>query len=853
MPSPRRTRRLLRAAAGLGLLGGWIACGPGGCSSEAGPSAAGNGGADAPSLTVGEGAAALGEGFAVWESNRTGEWRLWTRRLDGSGLRQVVPDEAGSQHCCPHLSPDGTRLVYLSQAGDWDEYPDEGHPGELRLRSLADGSERVLVPDARTYGWGNRAAVWRSDREIIYIARDGRTHLLDLSTGASRPLTREPREELAWLIDATLSHATTGKPSFSVYDPRGRRVLQRQETGGCEPYFSHDGRWGYWIAGGGGPLDRIDLATREAATLVAKNDPRLGKGYLYFPMLSRDGRLLAFGASDGGHDHFKSDYDVFAFPTDPDTLEITGPPIRLTDDPATDRYPDVFLEPLPLGRHRGEAPFAVEIEPPAGASGALAWDWGDGGRDRGRAGRRVYTEPGTYTVTATPAGGGEGGEPLRGLVVVEEARPPRVAGHELREGGRELRVSFDEPVERGEGFAATLGSGLSVTGTRFDAGGRVLVLELAETLVRPDRLTLRGVVDRAQRPNPMPEAALDVAPPAWPATREDLVFLWRTGNSPNLVHDPEAGADRTYTLESFGRAHLDHYFRMRLGDGAFAAPKEAGERILEATTASNELTLEATLTPRAASVEGLGRIVTFSSGASRRNFTLGQEGRNLVLRVRTGPTGPNADRPQVTLWPVTPGEPVHVVATYTPGRLRVYRNGELAMETGDVRGSFGMHWRRGRLVFGDEWGGGGAWPGTLEGVAIYSRALDPETAREGWLRYRRLLEARPEVPRTVVRARLAERSKIPTLSEISPYRQALAVYEYEVLDAVRGRPAGDRIRVARWVILDGDTLLEARLRPGHEERLTLEPFTANPQLEGLFLSDTLGGEAQGQLYYLVEP
>lgn len=849
MSSSSRSHPTLRAAAGLCLLAGWMACGPGSCSSEADPSKGGDGAGAGTALAVGEGAAALGEGFAVWESNRTGDWRIWYRRLDGSGLRQLVPDEPGRQHCCPHLSPDGTRLVYLSQAGDWDEYPDEGHPGELRLRSLADGEERLLVPDARTYGWGNRAAVWRSDRELIHIGRDGRTHLLDVESGASRPLTQEPREELAWLIDPTLSHATTGKPSFSVYQPEGRRVLQRRETGGCEPYFSHDGRWGYWIAGGGGPIDRIDLATREAATLVEKNDPRLGKGYLYFPMLSRDGRLLAFGASDGGHDHFRSDYDVFAFPTDPDTLEIVGPPLRLTDDPATDRYPDVFLAPLPLGRHRGEAPFTVEISPRPSPD-PMDWDWGDGTRDRGAAGRHVFTEPGTYRLTAEPAKGE--GPTLRGLVVVEEARPPRVAGHELREGGRELRVSFNEPVERGEGFAASLESGLGVSGTRLDAGGRVLVLELAETLSRPDRLTLRGVVDRAERPNRMAETGLDVAPPSWPASRDDLVFLWRTGDSPNLVHDPVAGADRTYTLDSFGRAHLDHSFRMRLGDGAFAAPKEASERLLEAAKASNELTLEATLTPRAAAPQGLRRIVTFSSGENRRNVTLGQEGRNLVLRLRTGPTGPNADRPQVTLWELTPGETVHAVVTYTPGRLRAYRNGELAVESDAVRGSFGMHWRSGRLVFGEEWGGGGEWPGTLEGVALYSRALAPETARESWLRYRRLLEARPEMSRTVVRARLADRSKIPTLSEISPYRQALAVYAYEVLETVRGRAAGDRVRVARWVILDGDTLPEARFRPGHEERLTLEPFADNPQLEGVFLSDTLGGGG-GPLYYAVEP
>ena len=36
--------------------------------------------------------AELGGGFVVWESNRTGSWRLWVARLDGTGLRQLIPD-----------------------------------------------------------------------------------------------------------------------------------------------------------------------------------------------------------------------------------------------------------------------------------------------------------------------------------------------------------------------------------------------------------------------------------------------------------------------------------------------------------------------------------------------------------------------------------------------------------------------------------------------------------------------------------------------------------------------------------------------------------------------------------------
>ena len=54
-------------------------------------------------------------GLVTWESNRSGAWRIWTRRLEGSPARQLSPDEPGRQHCCAHLSPDGSKLVYLSR------------------------------------------------------------------------------------------------------------------------------------------------------------------------------------------------------------------------------------------------------------------------------------------------------------------------------------------------------------------------------------------------------------------------------------------------------------------------------------------------------------------------------------------------------------------------------------------------------------------------------------------------------------------------------------------------------------------------------------------------------------------
>jgi hypothetical protein len=298
---------------------------------------------------------------------------------------------------------------------------------------------------------------------------------------------------------------------------------------------------------------------------------------------------------------------------------------------------------------------------------------------------------------------------------------------------------------------------------------------------------------------------------------------------------------------------------MVLGGGGYGAAEAAGDRLLRDASRSNELTLEATVTPAAAETDGLSRIVTFSGGPGARNLTLGQQGRHLVMRIRTGPTGENADRPQVRLFPIEAGKAVHVVVTYVPGVLTAYRNGERFLESRDIQGGLNR-WRRFPLAFGAEPGGVGDWSGTLEGVAIYSRLLDPREVRENFLRYRDIYTGRSRgeraeetgaAGRLIVRATLEETSATPTLREISPYRVALATYAWRVEEVLQGEgaAAGDRLRVAHWVLLDGERTPAAALRPGAVRRLALEPFAANPQLEPHYLSETLRAPPSGPLWF----
>jgi hypothetical protein len=312
-------------------------------------------------------------GFVVWESNRGGDWSIWTRRLESPATRRLSPNEPGRQHCCGHLSPDGNRLVYLSRAIPNDQYPEMEIAGDLRLLNLNNGKERTLVGDARPYGWGNRAAVWRNDSEVIYIDGQGRTQLLNVTSGNRSTLVSEPQGMLAWLFDPTLRSAVRGSPSFSPYDAASGKIDERKRLQGCEPYFSFDGRFGFWVEGAGGPIRAIDLKTRETSTVLEHLDPRIpgSQRYAYFPMLSRDGRMFAFGASNGDHDHFKSNYDIFVAPIDPQSLQLLGRPMRMTSHPASDRYPDVHVETLDLDRWKNQAtegPVAPPAPPKATAS-----------------------------------------------------------------------------------------------------------------------------------------------------------------------------------------------------------------------------------------------------------------------------------------------------------------------------------------------------------------------------------------------------------------------------------------------------------------------------------------------------
>lgn len=639
----------------------------------------------------------LGSGFVVWESNRTGDWRIWTCRLDGSGTRQISPDEHERDHFCPHISPGGEAIAYLSYPKGLSGYGGEFNEGqytEMRMMDPDGGGDRSVVRDARAADvGGHRAIVWIDDLNLVYCDPSGRALELNLATGRRTQRTAGG----GYLINATRT-AAFKKVVFPPYNPDSPRIAGQKSFKGCEPYVTHDGKWGFWMNGGGGPVNRIRLDTGEVSPIMERGDDRLPRerNQIYFPMVSRCGNLFAIGASSSGqHDHNKSDYDIFVAPMDPETLELTGRPARYTFDEGTDRYPDVHLE---------------------------------------RAGIK------TAAVDSAP--------------VVEIVGVPQPA----------------------------------------------------------------------------------VSPETWPTSREGLVFLFQTDEKRNEVR-VATGETVAANFEKRGRARFDHDFAMVVDGGACLAPD--ADQLLAACRESNQLTIEVTINSTSATEPGPARIVSFSESSGSRNFTLGQNLDELVLRLRTPKTGPNGLNPEVSLGRIEAGRRHHLTVTYRPGTLIAYLDGKEVSRTDLVTGDF-SNWSPQRLIFGDEYDGSCDWKGSLEGIALYSRALPPGEVADNARQYAALIAARPNVDSVRVKAELVEISRFPTLEEISPYREALVTARYEVKEVIEGQLDSLQLLVAHWALLDGEPQPIKTLKPGAEVTLWLEPLEANRQLKSTVRRDDFG-------------
>ncbi|MBO0929880.1 SdrD B-like domain-containing protein [Fibrella aquatilis] len=149
----------------------------------------------------------------------------------------------------------------------------------------------------------------------------------------------------------------------------------------------------------------------------------------------------------------------------------------------------------------------------------------------------------------------------------------------------------------------------------------------------------------------------------------------------------------------------------------------------KSTVLGTGLTLEAWVQPAATTgVTGPARIMTLSTGTGSRDFLLGQDGANYVVRVRTdaapNTTTPdlNGTSPQLNIGGVSTTAPQHVVFTRdAAGNEAVYLNG-VSVYTGTRPGTF-SNWEDALLTIGNEVSYDRPWSGTIYLAAVYNRGI----------------------------------------------------------------------------------------------------------------------------------
>jgi len=283
------------------------------------------------------------KGFVVWESNRSGKWELYRINTDGSGFKQLT--QLGKDNRLPYSdymrarpSPDGKTILF--------GYGKQRKPAEVWLVPSQGGKARKLTV-------GNPLN-WSTDGKEIYFVRDYKVWRYELESGkesqvhkARVPVSGSKGSMVADIrpdLQAAVFRAS--KNEYFVFG-KGKTL---KSTKGCEPGFSKDAKFMYWVEG---PKDfRVwDIANNKERKFLGQ--PPVKKwNYTYFPTVSVDSRWIAYGASPSQHSHSTSDYEIYL--QELEDWEPVGRPVRLSWHKKTDRWPSVFIEKTLVERKRIE-------------------------------------------------------------------------------------------------------------------------------------------------------------------------------------------------------------------------------------------------------------------------------------------------------------------------------------------------------------------------------------------------------------------------------------------------------------------------------------------------------------------
>ena len=292
----------------------------------------------------------------------------------------------------------------------------------------------------------------------------------------------------------------------------------------------------------------------------------------------------------------------------------------------------------------------------------------------------------------------------------EKLRPEAKADADVMEGSAPLTVTFSAAGNLQHHW--DFGDGT----TSDESNPTHIYEELGQYTVILQVTDVEGVTaTTGMTINVLPAAPADIGTHTeFPGSRDGLVFLWH------------ATLEDRNEIEARGGVSIAEDGQMDLAGGAFLA-NNVNDSLLAACQQSNQLTVECLVTIDNLKQDGPARIISFSKDITHRNFTLGQDGNRIAMRIRTPRTGENGLGGEFSFGQIEAEVPTHVIVSYFPGNVYCYVDGKLVYTGNGIQGNF-SNWELYPLIFGDEASGGRNWEGKLSHVAIYSRFIGLEEA-----------------------------------------------------------------------------------------------------------------------------
>ncbi|MDT0629915.1 LamG domain-containing protein [Alteromonas sp. W364] len=169
---------------------------------------------------------------------------------------------------------------------------------------------------------------------------------------------------------------------------------------------------------------------------------------------------------------------------------------------------------------------------------------------------------------------------------------------------------------------------------------------------------------------------------------------------------------------------------IQLTDGKAQGATSDSKKIHDLIVATGEFAIEAWVAPANVTQEGPARIVSYSGGRDRRNFTLGQTLYNYDMLLRHGNTDTNG-MPALSTRDADEDLQAalqHVVVNYDGnGGRRIYVNGEFTDDEDEIEATGLNDWDDSfAFVLGNEVSGDVPWAGTIRMAAMHNRVLTEE-------------------------------------------------------------------------------------------------------------------------------